>query len=242
MYKLLLLITDHTWQLDWLFHTCQSLDCAFSGLLNNVLSPCTAGRLCVKSVFLENPAPLCTEGKNNYTAVWHKDDTLCNSVQRAHLRSATLPRAKETTRYCAFWWSREERRLTIYAKNVYIFPRLSFNKRVYCTFTKPGQESCRAERWTMVNNVLRCIFFYIPANTSLWVCKFLFRRYYQLLKQTFTRKSPRDAPANTFSGKSCKYHLHRQQHSAQRGAKTRTESHANPKDDMGGKKQGKRWI
>lgn len=62
------------------------------------------------------------------------------------------------------------------------------------------------------------------------------RHYYQLLKQTFTRKSARDAPANTFSGK---YHLHGQQHSVQRGAKTRTESNANSKDDVE-KKQNKK--
>lgn len=66
------------------------------------------------------------------------------------------------------------------------------------------------------------------------------RHYYQLLKQTFTRKSPRDAPANTFSGKSCKYHLHGQQRSAKRGARTRTESHANSKDDMGGGETNKK--
>lgn len=95
--------------------------------------------------------------------------------------------------------------------------------------------SCREMNYGKLcpnNNALICIFFYIPANTSLWVCKFLFRRYYPLLKKTFARKSPREAPANTFSGKSCKYHLHRQQHSAERGAKTRTESHANSKDNM----------
>lgn len=95
--------------------------------------------------------------------------------------------------------------------------------------------SCREMNYRKLclnNNVLICILFYIPVNTSLRVCKFLFRRYYQLLKQTFTRKSPRDAPANTISDKSCKYHLHGQQHSAQHAAKTRTESHADSKDDM----------
>lgn len=67
-------------------------------------APYNVARLCVKSVFFENPAPLSPERKGkNYTAVVrHKDNILCNTVQCAHLRSATLPQAKETTRLSAF--------------------------------------------------------------------------------------------------------------------------------------------
>lgn len=86
----------------WVFHF------ANNKMLNNVLRLYPAGRLCVKSVFLENPAPL-SSSKKCTAAFWHKDNILCNAVQCAHLRSTTLPQAKETTRFYVF--DRAERRL-----------------------------------------------------------------------------------------------------------------------------------
>lgn len=66
-------------------------------MLNNLPCPDTVGRLCV-----ENTAPLGTEERRT-TLLLFDTRTIYYviAVQCAHLRSATLPQAKETTRFGA---------------------------------------------------------------------------------------------------------------------------------------------
>lgn len=80
-------------------------------MLNNPLCPVTVGRLCVKSVCRKHSSSRAQKKKRN-TLLLFDPRTIYYviAVECAHLRSATLPQAKETTRFGAIereQWTQE---------------------------------------------------------------------------------------------------------------------------------------